>query len=90
MQLKLEQKQKKKTAKMMTTTEMRTLRSIAGVTLHDRQMNDEIGEKCGVQDVTKWIKTRRKGWRDHVLRMTEDRLPKIAMKGKLDTPRPLG
>ncbi|KAJ4429857.1 hypothetical protein ANN_22061 [Periplaneta americana] len=55
-----------------------------------QQTNDEIRKKCGVQDVTKWIKTRRKVWRDNVLWMTEDRLPKIAMKGNMDTPRPLG
>lgn len=80
----------KRTQQMMTTVEMRILRSISGYSLYDRKTNEEIRNKCGIQDVTKWVKKRRKEWRDHTLRMQNDRLPKIAMKEKPDTTRPLG
>ncbi|KAJ4441021.1 hypothetical protein ANN_10870 [Periplaneta americana] len=80
----------KRTQQMMTTVEMRILRSISGYSLYDRKTNEEIRNKCGILDVTKWVKKRRKEWRDHTLRMQNDRLPKIAMKEKPDTTRPLG
>lgn len=47
-----------KTKKVARTTEMRTLRSIMGVTLIDRMRSADIREKCGVQDIVRWMRKR--------------------------------
>ncbi|XP_050447499.1 uncharacterized protein LOC126849579 [Cataglyphis hispanica] len=46
----------RKTKSMVRTTEMRTLRAIAGYTLRDRVPNVAVREICGVQDIIRWIK----------------------------------
>ena len=60
------------------TTEMKTLRPIAGVTLHDRVRNSEIRKICDVEDVVIWGRSRRRFWRDHVGRADSDRILRIA------------
>ncbi|PSN42398.1 hypothetical protein C0J52_21659 [Blattella germanica] len=70
---------------------MKILRSITGYTLfYDKKTNEEIRSTCGITNITKWIKQRRQGWKDHVNRMSENRLPKLAMTFEPDTPRPVG
>lgn len=69
-----------KTKRIMRTTEMKTLRSIAGVTLHDRVRSDNIRETCKIQDVVRWVRTRRRNWNDHINRMDDNRLANIVRK----------
>ena len=77
-----------RTKRELRTTEMRTLRAIAGVTLRDRQKSNEIRERYdGMPDVVRWSRGRR---REHVDRMGNDRLAKTAYKEKPNTTRPLG
>jgi hypothetical protein len=52
---------------------MRVLRNIKGVTLRDRIRSNNIRAECNAIDVARWVRTRRRNWRDHVDRMGEDR-----------------
>lgn len=78
------------TKRLLRTAEMRILRSIAGYTLFDHKRNEEIREICDIQDVVRWARNRRREWRDHVDRMSDDRLAKIAKEKKPNTSRPPG
>lgn len=78
----------RRTKNVMRTTEMRTSRSIVGVSLRDRIRSSQIREQCKVQDVVRWVRARRRLWRDHVLRMENDRIVKAAMIQKPNTKRP--
>ncbi|PSN36755.1 hypothetical protein C0J52_19376 [Blattella germanica] len=80
----------KKTEQLVSTNKMKILRSITGYTLYNKKTNEEIRSTCGITNITKWIKQRRQGWKDHVNRMSESRLPKLAMTFDSDTPRPVG
>ncbi|XP_045482792.1 uncharacterized protein LOC123686601 [Harmonia axyridis] len=75
------------TKRQLRTTEMRVLRSITGYTLYDHKRSEEIREICGLQDVVRWARIRRRHWRDHVDRMPDNRLPKIAKTEKPNTSR---
>lgn len=79
-----------KTKQIMRTTEMKTLRMITGTSLRDRIRNTQIREDCKIAEVGKWVRDRRRRWRDHVERMDNGRLAKITMKGKPNTRRPQG
>jgi hypothetical protein len=79
-----------RTKSLLRTTEMKTLRKIAGKTLRDRVRNDKIREMCDVQDVVRWGRQRRRFWRDHVNRMDSQRLPHLALHGKPDGKRAPG
>ena len=79
-----------KTKRMLRTTEMKTLRAITGISLMDRVRNDTIRDTTDVQDIVRWTRSRRRYWRDHVRRMDDHRLPKIAMQHKPATSRPVG
>ncbi|XP_050457558.1 uncharacterized protein LOC126854663 [Cataglyphis hispanica] len=80
----------RKTKSMVRTTEMRTLRAIAGYTLRDRVPNVTIRETCGVQDIIRWARQRRRGWNEHVSRIGEERMARIARDGKPSSRKPLG
>ncbi|KAI4476135.1 hypothetical protein M0804_013842 [Polistes exclamans] len=78
------------TERIRRTTEVRTLRAITETSLKDRRRNKEIRKESKTQCVVKWIKRRRREWRDHVERMNDSRLPKVAKTGKIGTTRPPG
>ena len=69
------------TKRLLRTTEMRTLRGITGCSLRDHT-------QCGILDVVKWGHIRRREWRDHVDRMDNMRIPKIAKEGDPTSKRP--
>jgi hypothetical protein len=50
---------------------MRVLRNIKGFTSRDGISCDDI--RYNVNDVARWVRTRRRNWRDNVDRMGEDR-----------------
>lgn len=79
-----------KTKSMLRVAEMKILRTIVGKTRRDRVRNTEVREQCEVQDVVRWGRQRRRQWHDHVRRMDENRLPKIALVGRPAGKRPLG
>lgn len=78
------------TKRLLRTTEMKVLRSIRGISLRDRVRNEDTLRETGVQDVVRWIRARRREWRDHVDRMDTDRIAKWAKTQKPNTKRPLG
>lgn len=80
----------KKTKSMARTTEMWTLRAITGHTLRDRVLSTAIREACDVPDIVRWMRQRRREWNDHVSRMGEERMARIARDGKPSSRRPLG
>lgn len=81
-----------RTKQLMRTTEMNTLRAIAGKSRLDRVRNQEIREQCQIGDIVRFTKTRRKEWNNHVTRANDDRLIKIVRDGnpvgKRDAGRP--
>ena len=79
-----------KTKALARTTELKTLRSILGVSLFDHIRNEEIRQRCGVQDIVRWARVRRRQWRDHVDRMSETRMVKQAGTKIPYTKRPPG
>lgn len=55
---------------------------ITGVSLRDKQKSKTIREQCGIKNISKCIKTRRKQLNQHVDRMGLARLPKICRDSK--------
>jgi hypothetical protein len=47
--------------------------------------NEDICSICEVQDITRRVRIRRRAWRDHVNRMDDNWLVKIAKNGKPNT-----
>ncbi|XP_060525280.1 uncharacterized protein LOC132701416 [Cylas formicarius] len=78
------------TKQILRTTEMKTLRSITGKMPRHRIRSNEIRRMCDVPDIVRWARTRRRAWRDHVNRMEDDRLAKIAKEERPNTSRPPG
>ena len=54
------------TKRLLQTTEMRTLRGITGCSLRDHIRSNDIRTQCGILDVVRWSRIRRREWRDHV------------------------
>ena len=71
-----------RTKQLIRTVEMNTLRAIVGKTRLDRVRNSTVREQCGVQDVSKFVKVRRKAWNEHVSRAGDTRLIKIVRDNK--------
>lgn len=65
-----------KTKKLLRSTEMKTLRAIKGVTLRDQIRSSAIRDELQTEDVVRWVRSRRRYWRDHVGRMDQDRIAK--------------
>ena len=67
-----------KTRRMLETTEMKILRKIAGKTMLDRERNENIRRTCGTEDVNQWLLGRKNEWNQHINRMEDTRVVKIA------------
>ena len=69
----------------------RCLRSILGLTWEDRVPNTEILQISKLPDMYTLLRARRLRWTGHVVRMTDDRLPKAILYGELkNATRPVG
>jgi len=66
-------KETNKTKRMLRVAEMKTLRTIMGKRRIDQIRNTSIREQCGVQDIVRWGRQRKRYWYDHVRRMEEGR-----------------
>jgi len=62
---------------LVRSTEIRSL--ITDNTLRDKIRNEDI---CTIQNVTRWARIRKRIWRDHVNKMNDNQLAKIARNGK--------
>lgn len=77
-----------RTKSLLRTLEMKTLRAITGKILKDRIRNTEIQRTCGVENIGKWERQRRRY--EHVKRMDESNLSRMALESTSNTRRPLG
>ncbi|XP_055382972.1 uncharacterized protein LOC129613079 [Condylostylus longicornis] len=73
-----------KTKQKQRTTEMKTLGKICGYTLTDKKHSNDIRNICGIQNIVRWSRYRRRYWKDHVNKMEEDQLAKVAMNGQIN------
>ena len=67
-----------KTKQLLETTEMRVLRRIAGKTLLDRERNESIRRACKVENVNEWVLSRKEEWNEHISRMDNRRIVRVA------------
>lgn len=65
-----------RTIQMMRTTEIKVIRGIHRKTLLDQIRSEEFRQLSNIQDVTKWIRRRRKEWNRHVDRRDDDNIVK--------------
>ncbi|XP_056635444.1 uncharacterized protein LOC130444373 [Diorhabda sublineata] len=77
-----------KTKQMLRVAEMKTLRTIVGKTRRDTVRNTDVKEQCGIQDIVRWGRQRKRQWYNHVRRMDENRLPRIVPLGSRPPGRP--
>lgn len=75
------------------SAEMRFLRSVKGYSLKDKIRNEEIRQKLNIFSVNERIFQNRINWKNHVLRMDNNRIPKLALEyhptGRRDVGRPM-
>lgn len=79
-----------KTKQMLRVAEMKTLRTIVGKTRRDRVRNTDVREQCGIQDIVRWGRQRKRQWYNHVRRMDENRLPRLVLENNPPGSRPPG
>ena len=70
---------------------MRKLRQICNISWKDKITNHEVLTKCKISGIEALLMKNQLRWTGHVIRMSDDRLPKIALYGQLDgVTRPMG
>jgi hypothetical protein len=83
---------KKRREKGLEAAQMKFLRHLLRITKLDRERNQSVREKLGVQNTVLGIKQYQREWLQHVERMDTDRMPKQALqyrsKGKRSIGRP--
>ena len=79
-----------KTKHMLRVVEMKTLRTMVKKIRGDRVRNTYIREQCGIQDIARWGKQKKRKWYNHVRWMDENKLPKIVLKNNPPGSRPPG
>ncbi|XP_045463812.1 uncharacterized protein LOC123673370 [Harmonia axyridis] len=67
-----------KTKRILEVGEMKILRKIAGKTLFDRERSDNVRRTCGVDNISNWVLARKMEWNDHISRMDQRRIVRIA------------
>jgi hypothetical protein len=79
--------------KRLISAEMRFLRRTAGYTRWDHKRNEGILTELQISQITEFIYQYRKNCKEHVDRMSSDRIPKMILKyqpkGKRNLGRPL-
>ena len=74
----------------LEAAQMKFLRHLLGITKLDKEKNQCIRQKTGVQNIVKEIKQHQKKWLQHEQRMDTDRLPKQALQYKPKGRRNIG
>jgi hypothetical protein len=69
---------------------MKFLRHLLGITKLDRESNQSVREKLGVQNIGLEIKQYQREWLQNVDRMNTDRMPKQALKYRPKGKRSIG
>ena len=81
---------KKREKQRLAAVQMKFLRHLLGITKLDKEKNQCIRQKTGVQNMVKEIKHYQKKWLQHVQRMDTNRLPKQALQYKPKGRRNIG
>jgi hypothetical protein len=63
---------------------------LLGITKLDRERNQSVRERLGVQNIVLEIKQYKREWLQHVERMDTDRIPKQALKYRPKRKRSIG
>jgi hypothetical protein len=69
---------------------MRLLRRAAGYTRWDHKRNEDILTELQISQITEFIYKYRKNWKEHVDRMSSDRILKMILKHQPKEKRNLG
>ena len=81
-----------KEERLLLTTEMRMLRCIMGVTLLDRETNENIRNELSIEPITDVVRRSRMRWFGHLLRMDDKNkvkeMWKMSVPGKRRQGRP--
>ena len=59
------------------------LRAILGIRCSDRVINNEVLQSADMPSIEEMLLSRKLTWTGHVVRMNDDRLPKIVLYGEL-------
>jgi len=70
---------KKREEQRLEAAQMKFLRHLIGTTKLDKEKNQSIRQKTGVQNIVKEIKQYQKKWLQNLQRMNTNRLPKQAL-----------
>jgi hypothetical protein len=70
---------KKRYEQRLEAAQMKFLRHLLGITKSDREKNQSVREKLGVQNTVLEIKQYQREWPKHVEKMNRDRIPKQAL-----------
>ena len=81
---------KKRQEQRLEAAQVKFLRHLLGITKLDKEKNQCIRQKTGVQNIVKEIKQYQKKWLQHVQRMGTNRLPKQELQYKLKGRRNIG
>jgi hypothetical protein len=81
---------KERDGKRLEAAQMKFLRHLFGITKLDRERNQSVREKLGVQTIVLEIKKYQREWLQHVERMGTDRVPKQALKCRPKGKRSIG
>ena len=75
---------------MLQGAEMRVLRTVKGVTRRDRVRNPDIRRELRVEPLLEEIERIQLRWYGHVMRMTDNRLPRKYLLWQPSGSRPVG
>jgi len=81
---------KKREEQRLEAAQMKFLRHLLGITKLDKEKNQCIKEKTGVQNTVKEIKQYQKKWLQHVQRLDRNRLSRQALKYRPEGKRNIG
>jgi hypothetical protein len=81
---------KKRNEQRLEAAQMKFLRHLLGITKLDRDRNQSVREKLGVQNTVLEIKQYHREWLQYVERMDTDRIPKQALKYRPKGKRSIG
>ena len=81
---------KKREERRLEAAQKKFLRHVLGITKLDKEKNQSIRDKTGAQNIVKGIKQYQKKWLQSVQRMDRNRLPREALKYRLEGRRNIG
>jgi hypothetical protein len=81
---------KERDEQRLEAAQMKFLRPLIGITKLDRERNQSVREKLGVQNIVLELKQYQREWLQHVERMDTGRIPKQALRYRPQGKRSIG